>query len=108
MSFLTCSWALPQKEHFSWPFSSPNLNIVSPRTVARLGSLPQHAVDDAVLQGLLRRHVEVAIRIPLDPLQGLPGVLGQDLVEGVLDAQDFPRLDLDLAGLPPGSAQRLV
>src|SRR5690606_8591972 len=27
ISFLTCSCTLPQNEHLSWPFSSPNLNI---------------------------------------------------------------------------------
>src|SRR5690606_291407 len=108
MSFLTCSWALPQKEHFSWPFSSPNLNIISPRGCGRLRSLPQHAVENAVLQGLLCGHVEVAVGIPLDPLDGLSGVPGQDVVEGVLDPEDLPRLDLDLRGLTPGPSQRLV
>src|SRR5690606_31170513 len=81
---------------------------ITPRLVGLRGSLLQHTVDDAVLQGFLGGHVEVAIRVPLDAFHRLPGVLDQDVVERLLDAQNFPGLNLDLRGLASHAAQRLV
>ena len=40
-------------------------------------------VDEAVLLGLFCRHVVVALRVVLDALDRLPGVLGEDLVQAL-------------------------
>src|SRR5438093_12398945 len=76
MSFLTCFWDFPQKEHFRRS-ESPNLAMFSPSpgldqapilrgsgcrgSKFRLHfSRREHLVDDAVFLGLLRGHDEVA------------------------------------------------
>src|SRR5437588_1750425 len=138
MSFLTCFWDFPQKEHFRRS-ESPNFAIFSRlpdlskpvrpggqtgppgrgvpilRASRRRGSkfgLPfsggDDLVDDPVLLGLLGRHDEVTVRIVRDLLEGLPGVLGQDLVEQLPVTEDLLGLDLDVHGLALRAAVRLV
>src|SRR5437764_11055755 len=98
MSFLTCFWDLPQKEHFRRS-ESPNFAIVLPspgpayralilRASRRRGSklglqFPRREdlVDDPVFLGLLRGHDEVPVGVLLHLLDGLTGVLCQDLIE---------------------------
>ena len=66
------------------------------------GQLPaafQYRVDHAVGLGLLAAHEVVAIRVHLDLLDRLAGVLGEDLVEPVAGVEDLPRVDLDVGGL---------
>ena len=65
-------------------------------------------VDQTVLQGLLGGHEVVAVGIPLDLLNGLTGVLGQDLVEHITGAEDEIGADLNVGGLTLGTAQGLV
>src|SRR5512141_2238428 len=67
-----------------------------------------HVVDDTVRLRLLRVHDEIAVGIGDDPVQRLLRVLGEDLVETVLDAQDLLRLDRDVGGLALRAAPRLV
>src|SRR6185312_8585669 len=67
-----------------------------------------HLVHDAVGPGLLCAHEVVAVAVLLDPLQGLPGVLGDDLVEPALHPEDLLGLDLDVGGLTLRAAHRLV
>src|SRR5579875_1331999 len=83
-SFRTCSCVFPQKEHFRRSRSSPDLNmlrlLVAPALPpAPLASRLDHVVNEPVLLRLGGAHPEVALRVPLDPLQGLPGVLVQNL-----------------------------
>src|SRR6202043_469 len=95
MSFFTCFCDFPQKEHFSRS-ESPNLAMFSRHPVwiqapilrgsRRRGSkfrlqFPggDDLVDDAVFLPLLRGHDEVAVGVTLDLLDGLTGVLGEDL-----------------------------
>src|SRR4029077_18584424 len=46
----------------------------------RLLPVEDDAVDQAVVRGLLRAHEVVALDVRVDPLDRLPGVVGQDLL----------------------------
>src|SRR3954453_2352414 len=101
MSFLTCFWLLPQKEHFSRSPPSPNLATSPPPALGvRSAHTCRHAdsrefpvgddlVDDAVLLGLRRAHDEVAVGVAGDLRGLLPRVVGEDLVEGLAHAHDL-------------------
>src|SRR5205085_5643224 len=110
MSFFTCFWDFPQKEHFRRS-ESPNFAMISPspgpvqapilRGPRRRGSklglhFPrrEHLVDDAVLLGLLRRHDEVPVRVLRDLLEGLTRVLREQLVQEPAVPEDLLGLDL--------------
>src|SRR4029077_825179 len=58
------------------------------------------AVDQPVLDRLLRVEEEVSVGVALDSLQCLTGVLGDQLVEDAPDADDLTRVDVEVAGLP--------
>src|SRR4051812_41446260 len=102
MSFLTCFWLLPQKEHLSRSPPSPNLATANPRShllfpvprcprkspescpasvrARRRGNRRQlaardHVVDDAVVLGLLAAHDEVAIGVAAHPVDRLARVV---------------------------------
>ncbi len=51
--------------------------------------------------GLFGGHVEIAVRILGDPLDGLAGMIGQDLIEDLAGADDFLSLDSIVRDLPP-------
>src|SRR5689334_1741120 len=123
MSFLTCFWLFPQKEHFSRSPPSPNFATsisctpcprppprrpvasaagavavaVDPRGGRHRGQLPvrDDLVDHPVLLGFRRRHDEVAIGVLADLLLFLAGVVREQAVEGLTHAHDLLRLDLD-------------
>ena len=61
--------------------------------------LVEDFVDDAVVFGFFGRHVEIAIGILGDPLDGLAGVRGEDAVEHLAGLEDFLGLDLDVGDL---------
>ena len=61
-----------------------------------------------MLLGLLRGHDEVTVGVLLHLLDGLAGVLGEDLVEELAVPQDLLGLDLDVHGLALRTAVRLV
>src|SRR5919108_1682042 len=121
MSFFTCFWLFPQKEHFSRSPPSPNLATRSPPRPdppdsahpggrGHRGELPvrQHLVDDAVLPALVGTHDEVPVGVLPDALERLAGVMGQDLLQEVPHPDDLLRLDLDVDRLAGGSTVRLV
>src|SRR5690606_16920939 len=64
------------------------------------------AVDDTVFHRLFGGHVEIALGVFLHLLDGLAGVLRQDLVDDPLQPQDLPGFNLDLGRLTPRSAPR--
>src|SRR5262245_38380615 len=66
----------------------------------RGGHLGEHVVDQAELLRLLGVEVAVALGLDLDGIQRLAGVLGQDLVEPPLLAEDLLHFDLHVGGLP--------
>ena len=66
------------------------------------GALPvvlDDAVDDAVLLRLLGAHEVVALGVVRDLVEGLAGVLGDDLVEAAADVDDLFGVDLDVGRL---------
>src|SRR4030095_12705215 len=101
MSFLTWRWLLPQKLQRSCSLPSlaraisqfrdgrwgwPDVATRSPCTSVsrvRLGrssvAVRHDHIDDAVILGFLRGHEVIAIGVPADLLEVLPGVLGEDL-----------------------------
>src|ERR1041385_5713880 len=112
ISFFTCFWLFPQKEHFSRSPPSPHLATDSPPRPCPAGSahsggrghrseLPvgEYLVDDAVFLALLGAHDEVAVRVLVDPLDRLAGGGGADLLQERPHAQDLLGLDLDVDGL---------
>src|SRR5260370_32147241 len=93
MSFLTCFWLFPQKEHFSRSPPSPNLATAclpldgqdsadaGRRGDGRELAVGEEIVDDAVLLGLFGAHDEVAVGVDADLLEGLAVVQSHDPVE---------------------------
>src|ERR1044072_1310189 len=77
---------------------------------ARLLAVRDALVDEAVLLGLRRRHDAVALHVALDLVEGLAGVLGDDVGGQFAHADDLLGLNLDVAGLPTDAARdgRLV
>lgn len=65
-------------------------------------------VDQPVLLGVLRRHEVVPVGILLDFLQGLAGLIGEELIETVPHAQDALGADLDVGSLSLGAAEGLM
>src|SRR5436853_6801559 len=124
MSFLTCFWLFPQKEHFSRSPPSPNFATdASPGFRPSVPTRSAHAgrdghgrkltvrddlVDHPVLLRLERAHDEVPVGVVAYPFGGLPGVMGQQLVEGLAHPRDLLGLDLDVHGLTRGTTVRLV
>src|SRR3954452_18442876 len=103
MSFLTWRCDFPQKEHSSCSLESVGRATVLPpvRFRRRSSSLVgrDHAVDDAVLLGLLGGHEVVALRVAADLLDVLLRVPRDDLVELPPQLDDLARVDLDVRGL---------
>src|SRR6478672_11824212 len=119
MSFLTCFWLFPQKEHFSRSPPSPNLATTPPRIRWNSAHARRHRqrselttrdhfVDDPVFLRFERAHDEVAVGVLRDLLDRLAGVVREQLVEGLAHAHDLLRLDLDVDGLTRRATVRLV
>src|SRR6476620_7786876 len=118
MSFLTCFWDFPQKEHLSSSPPSPNLaTSLDPQVLeggrdraAIVGELPSgdHLVDHAVLLGLFGGHHEIPIRVLVQLLDRLSGVLREDLFEQITHTHDLPGLDLYVSRLAGAAPPRLV
>lgn len=66
------------------------------------------AINDAVCAGFFGGHVVIALGVARDLVERLAGRFGENAVELLLQADQLPRLDLDVAGLALGAAHRLV
>ena len=66
------------------------------------------AVDQAVLDRLLRGEEAVALHVRVDLLLGLPGVERVDLVDPLARLEDLSRVDLDVGRLALEAGRRLV
>src|SRR5215218_2141292 len=75
---------------------------------ASLEPVRDHVVDDAVLLRFLCGHEVVALHVPGDLLERLPGVLGDDLLHAPLERDRLAGMDLDVACLPLQAAPELV
>src|SRR5512137_1219552 len=111
-SFLTSFWVFPQKEQNRMP-SPPSFSL------CLLGMFPSlfldgrrplldHRVDEPVLARLLTGHVVVAVGVSLDSFDRLIGVMGQDLIELLFQAQDFPGLYFHIRRLTRKPPHRLM
>src|SRR6516165_7083862 len=121
----TAPWPPPCKEHgWGLPFraSSGSDRVLrhdphQPSGVAEnsedrassLRPLPDHIVNNPVFLALFGGHDVIPLRILPDPIDRLPGVQYQDVVDPVAHPQDFPRRDVDVGGMTsqPGY-QRLL
>src|ERR1039457_7411859 len=63
-------------------------------------------IDDAVFLGLLRVHDEVPLHIPFDAIQRLIGVLGDQIIGNLADAQNLARMNIDVGGLAAQAPHR--
>ena len=65
-------------------------------------------IDQTIIPGFFGRHEPIAVRIFLQLFERLPGVLLIDLVELLLHADEFFRVDQDLGRGPFHPRQRLM
>ena len=72
------------------------------------GRRAQHFVHQAVVAGLDGGHVQIAVGVLLDALDGLAGVVAEDLVQIGAQAQNLLGLDGDVGGLAARAAEGLV
>src|SRR6185503_15761318 len=79
---------------------------ISP-TSARI-SRSEDLVHNAVLYRVFGRQEVVAVGVLGDGLDGLTGVLGEDLVQAGAQVEDFPGVDLHVGGLAGEAAHWLV
>ena len=111
----------PSRSRPSWPTSSAstcNCPAGSKRPAAPLGHCRRGAergavlgddlVDHAVGHGLLGAHDEVAVAVLGHALEGLAGVLGQQLLHAAAQPCHLAGLDLDVDLLALGAAVGLV
>src|SRR3954451_18862116 len=112
ISFLTWRWDLPQKEQRSCSLESVGratcVSLPFGLRARRASVLGDHPVDDAVLLGLLRAQEVVALRVLLDLVELLPGVVGDDLVQPAAQLDDLAGVDLDVRRLPLEARGHLV
>src|SRR3712207_3046950 len=115
MSLSTRLSILPQKEHRG-PSDGPPRRSRIPCTKFLTTASPvsllvvlDDVVYDAVVDGLVRTHYVVAVGVALDPVVGLPRVLGEDLIQAPLGHDELLGVDLHVGGLPREAAHaRLV
>src|SRR5436190_6038342 len=110
MSFLTCRCDFPQKEHSSCSLESVGRAILFPCAPSRFPDLVlrDHAIDYAVLRGLLGGHEVIALGIGANLVVGLPGVVGNDSIEALADIGALLGVGLDVTGLSVGARTDVI
>ena len=68
------------------------------------GAIADHAIDHSVFESGFGLKDIVAIDIAGNSVNRLAGGIGQDFVQRLAHAQDFPRIDVDIGGLPAQTA----
>src|SRR5882724_4250634 len=117
MSLRTSFWLLPQNEHrrvplpsraraIGWLLLDREYRCFGDRSSRRLGG--DHLIDDPIVLRLLRGHEKVAVRVVLDLIHRLAGVIDEDAVQLLAHPEDLLGLDVDVGRLALGAAQRLV
>src|SRR5689334_10924807 len=91
---------------------APTMDDAETRISGTSGVQIGGALDDPAHQPIAERRLgaqpEVPVGVLLDPLERLPGLPGENAVEPVAHAENFPRLDVDVAGGATRAAGRLV
>src|SRR5687768_10167496 len=104
MSLRTSFWSLLQNEHRKTSFSPFALTIKE-----GLRPLPDYIVNDTVFFPLVGIHDVVPLGVLHNPLDRLPRVMDENLVEALPHPQNFPRGDVDVGRLTAKARhQRLV
>src|SRR5580704_7893544 len=65
-----------------------------------------NVVDDAVLLRLCRSHDEIALHVPLNPLQRLASACAHQLVRDLTDAKNLSRMDVNICRLAAQPSHR--
>ena len=78
------------------------------QAILRAGRGTKNLIHQRVFHGLLRREVEISVRIPGNLVVGLSGVLNQKAANRVLQPQNLPGRNLNITGLTLRSTDRLV
>src|SRR5262245_48906324 len=112
----TSSWPRPQNEQrIGWGVAMRFFMLVSVPLDdfgclrgALLATLLDDLVDETVRLGLLGRHEEIAVGVPVDHIVRPSGVLGEDAVELLPHLEHLLRVDLDVRGLALRPPERLV
>ena len=71
-------------------------------------AIEQDLVNQAIFLGFISTEEVITVSILLNLLQWLTSMLGKNAVELVLQLQDFTGVDIDIAGLPLETTQRLM
>ena len=58
-----------------------------------------HLIDEPVFHRLRGVHEKISVRVLLDALETLAGMVGQDIVEDLTQPQRLARLDFDIGRL---------
>src|SRR5438128_395876 len=108
MSLRTSSWLLPQNEQTRFPARSSCLAINASRDSLGRTSANDYLIDDSVFNRLFRREEEIPVEVLFDLAGTLSAVQRVDLNHFFTRAQNFARVDLDVAGLALHAAERLM
>src|SRR6056297_701050 len=105
-------WRIDHDE--SW--TRPTIGPITARSADGTGAVHRlargdHPVDDAIFEGLVGLHDEIAVGVGVDALDRLAGVIGEDLVDEVTHPHDllgrqFEIGDLAVADLPTRLVQQ--
>src|SRR6266576_283467 len=114
ISLRTSSWLFPQNEQTRFPDPcSPCFAIEPPVNSPLLlyrtfRSDCHHIVNQAILLRLFAGHEHIAIRVFLDFLQALPGMLHQYIIQFFAHPENFTRLNIHVGRLPLKTTERLM
>src|SRR5215831_16417077 len=89
----------------------PPAGLKACTTRAYLRPLPDDIVNNTVFLTLVGRHDVVTIRVILDTLEGLAGLLDENFVQSLSHPQNFLRCNINIGRLPGDSRphdERLV
>src|SRR5262245_41659472 len=91
----------------SSPLCQQDLAFVLPR-LGNVGHVIDDFIDQAILRGFLGGHKSIAVGVLLDLVEGMAGVLQQNLVHLLLDPPEFLGVDRDFLSSALHASEGLV